>query len=197
MALKVIMETLDLLKTLAPWIAIVVSIIAIIVSIIALLAQLKRSRFSQSVDLILKLEERFSDSKAMKEKRQLAGEALRSNPSSPSSDIEDVLDFFETLGLLVRRKALDEEMVWNTFYHWLHRYWLLCEPYITEKRRTKLTLWGDYVNLEKRIVAIEWEKTKSRDDIDLSKQELDEFINDECNLAEDGAAITCSKRDLS
>jgi len=168
-------ETLDLLKTVAPW-------VAIILSIIILGFQLKRSRFSQSVDLILKLEERFSDSKAMIDKRKQAAKALRSNPSSPSSDIEDVLDFFETLGLLVRRKALDEEMVWNTFYHWLHRYWLLCESYIRTKQKTKLTLWGDYADLEKRLVDLEWKKTKRRDDIYLSNDELDEFLNDECDL---------------
>lgn len=168
-------ETLEGLKALAPWVAIGVTIIVLIVQII-------RSRFAQSVDLILKLEQRFFGSEDMTEARKRAAEALRSSPSSPSSDIEDVLDFFDTLGLLVRRKALDKEMVWHTFYHWIHRYWLLSNAYITEKQKIKPTLWEDLTDLEKQIVSMERKRSKSNADIDLSEDDLKEFLNDECNF---------------
>jgi hypothetical protein len=168
-------ETLDLLKSLAPW-------AAIVVSVIILYFQLKRSRFSQSVDLILKLEQRFNKDKDVIEARRKAAKAFHSNSGSPPSDIEDVLDFFETLGLLVRRKALDKEMVWHTFYYWMHRYWLLSKAYIREKQKSKPTFWKDYVRLEEQLTAIERKKSKLNTDIDLSKDELDVFLNDECNL---------------
>lgn len=168
-------QAFDLLKAFAPW-------VAIIVTIIVLCIQIKRSRFSQSVDLILKLEQRFFESEEMIGIRKKAAETLRDNPSSPSSDIENVLDYFETIGLLVRRKALDKEMVWHTFYHWMHRYWLLSNQYIIEKRKSKPSLWEDYVNLENQIVDFERKKSKTNDDIDLSKEELEEFLKDECSL---------------
>ena len=168
-------ETFDLLKALAPWVAIVLSVIILYV-------QLKRARFSQSVDLILKLEQRFNKDEDMIEARRKAAEALRVNPVSPSPDIEDVLDFFETLALLVRRKALDKEMVWHTFYYWMHRYWLLSKAYIREKQESKPTFWEDYVRLEEQVIAIERKKSKSNADIDLPKDEPEEFIREEGNL---------------
>ncbi len=46
--------------------------------------------------------------------------ARQLQPGSPKGDVDDLLDFFDTLGLLVRRRALDPEMVWHRFFYWLH-----------------------------------------------------------------------------
>jgi len=165
----------ETLKGFAPW-------VAIAVSIVVLWIQIRRARFAQSVDLILKLEQRFFESENMIEVRRKAAGALRTNRSSPASDVDDVLDFFETLGLLARKKALDKEMIWNTFYHWIHRYRLLLKDHILEKQETNSSIWEDLLALDNALVAIELKRSKSRFDIDIPEIELLEFLKDESNL---------------
>ena len=99
--------TWDAIKEIASW-------VAIGVSIIALWTQIRRSRFTQGVDLILKLENRF-EGNLIKSARKRAAKAILNNRKSPGGDVDDVLDFFEMVGLFYRRHALDEDMVWCTF----------------------------------------------------------------------------------
>jgi hypothetical protein len=87
------------------------AIAALIVATVNYL-QLKHSRFALGVDLLLKLEASF-DATKMKSDRSLAAKALESKGNA--ADIEPVLDFFETVGALVRRQAIDKELVWNSF----------------------------------------------------------------------------------
>jgi hypothetical protein len=72
-------------------------------------------RNSAMADIILKLDDRFNNT--LLPKRRKAAQALKRGPDEHDADIEDVLDFFETLGLLVRRHALDREVVWHTFFY--------------------------------------------------------------------------------
>ena len=96
-------------------IALLVTSIAVIVSIVALILQLRRSKFALSVELLQKLDERFNCPDFYK-KRKAAIESIK---SKTFSDIHEILDFFETIGLLLKRGAVDKEMVWSTFYWWI------------------------------------------------------------------------------
>jgi hypothetical protein len=51
-----------------------------------------------------------------------------SMPGSPI-DAETLLDFFETLGDLTKRKFLDERMVWNEFSIAVRCYWRALAPH--------------------------------------------------------------------
>ena len=168
-------EIVEILKLLAPWVAIFVSIVVLII-------QMRRARFSQSIDLTLKLEQRFSGSEDILKARKKAAETLQSNMSSPSTDVDDILDFFDTIGLLVRKKALDKEMVWHTFYYWLHRYSILLEDYIAKRRKTSPATWEDMVDLEKAVVSLELKRCKSKADIEITDDDLKEFLAEECSL---------------
>jgi len=76
---------------------------AVAALIVALLTsfQLKHSRFALGVDLILKLEAQF-DGPEVKGIRSQAASALQSDTNA--ADVEPLLDFFETVGVLVRRR---------------------------------------------------------------------------------------------
>ena len=100
-------------SALAAWAAVVAAAVAVY----AIWAESRRSRFALGIDLFLRLEADFRNDR-MLTARRVASKALRSeNPS----DADDVLDFFEMIGLLVRRGALDKHVVWHNFFYWIHR----------------------------------------------------------------------------
>jgi hypothetical protein len=105
-------------------------------------AAASQTRVALQTDTLFKLEERFNSREILKE-RGLAARALRSNPIG--SDIEDVLDYMDTIGLYLKKGALNEDDVWNTFGYWILRYWLLSENYI--KQRKEQSLWDDFASL--------------------------------------------------
>jgi len=47
---------------------------------------------------------------------------------SNQSDVDEVLDFLETVAFLCARKVLDRELVWNMFYWLMENYWNACGP---------------------------------------------------------------------
>ncbi len=60
-----------------------------------------------------------------------------------SLEAETILDFFETTALLVRRGALDEELVWNTFFYWADRYFEACKQSIATRQTSDPLVWKD------------------------------------------------------
>jgi hypothetical protein len=150
-----------------------------VIAIIALLLESRRSRFSQAVDLILRLEERFT-TEPMVSSRRRAAIALRSDNKA---DADDVLDFLEMIGLLMRRGALDETMVWHTFFYWIHRYSLAANSYIRAAQTEDPTRWEELVRLHRRVVDVEKRKRGcSNGDLQLSPEDLLGFLEEEATL---------------
>jgi hypothetical protein len=48
---------------------------------------------------------------------------------------EEVMNFFEDLGMYLERGYLDEELVWKTFGFLAVRWWLACKDYVLLERR--------------------------------------------------------------
>ena len=111
--------------------------------------------------------------------RRLAAKALKSK-ALKSEDADDVLDYFEMIGLLVRRGALDEHVVWHNFFYWIHRYCLSAQEHITNIQSEDPTIWADLVELHKRLVLIEKRERRCTDSkLQLNKKELTEFLDEE------------------
>jgi hypothetical protein len=112
------------------------------VALSALVWQIHRARFNQSIDLLFKQESDFFGpaKKAQRAKAArdlLAGESLEAEP---------ILDFFETMALLQRRKALDKEMVWHTFFYWIDHYYEATKDFIYVRQQVDPLVWKDFVN---------------------------------------------------
>ena len=82
----------------AAWAAVVASLTAIL----ALIWQTGNSRFQIGVDMLFKLDDKYYMVTAMREARRKAAKGIK---NGANEEIDDVLDFFEMIGLLVRRKA--------------------------------------------------------------------------------------------
>src|ERR1035437_9201982 len=109
-------------------IPIIVAVAGAILSIVSLAYQIRRSRFVTSIDILLKFESNFFG----REKREIRSKAARGmlRETADFSEAEDILDFFETIALLVRKGALDSYMVWHTFDYWISRYYEAAKKHI-------------------------------------------------------------------
>src|ERR1700679_1779104 len=99
------------------WLPIVFSAIGTIIALSAFAWQVHRARFNQSVDLLFRLENDFFGAAKVTQRSLAATNYLASHDDF--AEMEDVLDFFETVSMLTRKRALDIYMVWHTFDYWM------------------------------------------------------------------------------
>jgi len=129
------------------WLPLAISASGTIIALSAFAYQVHRARFNQSVDLLFKLENDFFGG-AKRAQRALA---CRNLQQGNALEAEPILDFFETMALLLRRGALDEEMVRHTFFYWIDHYYQALEPYIAERQRTEPLGWQNLTDMQKRL----------------------------------------------
>jgi hypothetical protein len=143
----------------AAWITALATFALLLAGIIVAWVESRRHRFTQSIEMILRFEERFNSLDFLKQ-REAAAKCLKAkaykNPTDRCSrDADEVLDFFETIGYLLRRRALDEKMVLHTFWHWIMGYYQGAEEHINEVRKSDQTVWEDFVQLHQRMESIQ------------------------------------------
>ncbi|MGD0548275.1 MAG: DUF4760 domain-containing protein [Terracidiphilus sp.] len=131
-----------------------VAALASLVALILTCFQLKQFRFAHGVDLIFDLDHQFKAPDLLNARR-LSATALQDH--EPTEEIDEVLDFFETLGILVHRNAVDDELAWNYFSHWVFRYAALTKGHIETRRKDECdeTYWQEFEFLVKRLTKYE------------------------------------------
>ncbi len=174
------------------------TVIAVFVAIYAIWVEQRRSRFSQGVELLLRLSDTFFYSKEFIQNRQEAALYLkkkltlragkkktRSNVKSntlPSSiELDAILDFFQGMEMLIDKAAIDKELVWSYFSWWFFCYFALSKDYIEFWRNEDPNTWEDVLLLHKQLVKIENKENPQGYQIPSNK-ELLTFIENEINL---------------
>lgn len=145
-------------------------------AIVALIADHSRFRLSQSVELLLKFEDKFDSTRLHK----MRARAARAYKNGKVDEVDDVLDEIETIGLLAERKVLDYEMIWCSFGYWIIMYSHVWADYIKESQTTDPTVWTYFVKLAAKVKEIEirTQGTLSNPDED----DVREFIRSEMTL---------------
>jgi hypothetical protein len=126
---------------------------------------------NNSVSLTIQLWDEFNNPSTMlPQRRQAATDLSRAwqagaTPLPESDAFNNVADFFDTVGLWVRRDVLDQEMAWSVFWSKVSGYWVLGEcklNYVTDaqNRCGDATLWADFETLFNALSKEE--ETKSR-----------------------------------
>ena len=152
------------------------AVAASLIAVAALLVESRRSRFSTGLDAMMKLDDTWSSDR-MRQTRKAAAQALR---DGPSDQIDDVLDFFEFLGYLVRRRAVDEFLVWHSYFYWFHRYRTLAAGYSATQQQRDPSDWVDMLALHKKLVDIEKRESGYSDaGLVLSPEDAKRFIAEE------------------
>jgi hypothetical protein len=161
------------IMSIPPWLPIAFSAIGTSLALVAFAYQVHRARFNQSVDLLFRLEnDFFGPAKVMQ--RSLASANYLADPSD-FGEMEDILDFFETVSMLTRKKALDLYIVWHTFDYWMERYYAVAEPHIVARQAREPGVWEDLDWLMPRLKKLQAKKGGSN----LNASELNRFLAEE------------------
>lgn len=156
---------------------------AAIVAIYALWAESKRHRFSMGIELILRLEDQFSTQRMYTNRRKAACAFRNKNYVEAVNEIDEIIDFFEGVGFLVKRGALHRKVVWTFFFSYLFRFWYLAKEYIESERRRDPTLWTEFVDLYNNLLQIEQADRRKREaPLELNRDDLEQFLREETSL---------------
>jgi hypothetical protein len=131
--------------------------------------QVELSRQSISVDILLRLDAHFN-SPDMKANRSKAAAYLlklqfkeqyqllitRYSEGACRIALEDLLDFFEGIAFLSRRKGTpDPESVWCFFFYWIDHYYWAAKPFIEEVQCQDPTRLQEFVLFREQLKQIE------------------------------------------
>ena len=155
------------------------TVVAAAAAVYAIWLQNKSFKANLTAELAMKLDDRFS-SPECKEIRSRAARALQNHIKE--EEAEDVFDFFETVGLFTRRKALDAEIVHSFFFHWINVYWTAGKDHISRRQAESKFLWKDFSYLYLKVLEIEMKEDPSSQDIALSADDLRRYLNHEIAL---------------
>jgi hypothetical protein len=164
-----------------------------LIAIVALIWESRSTRLALGADVLLKLQEQF-DGKQMLIFRRKAVESILSCRSKTTTgltdDVDDVLDFFENVALLVRRKVLDTELVWHSFNYWIRGYYSVAADHIKTEREKYPTRWEDLCWLHEHLT----EFANIRDnrpalaERKMTDTEIDKFLAGEKATCDEAAA---------
>ena len=135
------------------------SVVAAFGAVAAVRAAVRLARFQVDaaksltcLQLFLQLAAQYDSSDMQRARARLAAKLLA---NSETLEVEDtLLVFYENLGILVRRKLLDPELVWNTFSIDVQCYWPALEHYVNHCRYTKYncdTIFEEFEELYKHF----------------------------------------------
>jgi hypothetical protein len=165
-------ETILILSALISAATSFVTTLTALIGIPILIHQSRQAAFSMKVDNLLKKEE-FFESENMMANRRKAANAIRKQKFGP--EIEDVLDFFEGVGLLLKKGAVDPEMVWSDFSETAFGYWYSSDEYIKQERNKDKYYWENFEHLINVLLKISKRKYRSSNGAP-SEAELDRFL---------------------
>jgi hypothetical protein len=124
------------------------------------------------------------------EARARAAETLLNNKADLTNlgnerlaDIDDVLDFFEDVGLYQQADHISPELAHHHFFHWTRGYWQAAKPYVEAWRVKEPARWNHLEELFGTSCDIELrEQGGTRERLRLSVAALDDFLKQEAEL---------------
>jgi hypothetical protein len=154
---------------------------AAVIAVYAVIQEMEQSRFATGLDALMRQDEVWNGERMKQFRKSVVSSSMKNGRLS--DDIDEVLDFFEFLGYLVYLRSIDENLVWNSYFYWLHRYRFLAKEYIAEKQQQDPTVWGDVISLHKKLVVID-KKARgcSEEGLVLSEDDMKKFKEEELAL---------------
>lgn len=137
--------------------------------------QLTQAREAEKVKHLIEFIQDFEREPMAQYRKTVAEKRLKGTAYPPEA--QKIIDFFETIGLLVHRGYLDEYDVWSSFGYWMFNIYADFRDDIEQERRLDKTYYQDSCELLERLREIEQEKGGSDDH--PSKDEIQDFWRDE------------------
>jgi hypothetical protein len=145
----------DVFEAITAWATLVIAlgtIASLLIAFRAIRIQSESMAGSVSADLALKLVGGFDKEATVSRRSRVANGFLN---KLNLAEAEDLFDFFEQVGLFVRKGLIDAEIAHSFFFHWVNLYWVSGRPLIETKRLASADLWKDFEYLYKRLLEIE------------------------------------------
>jgi hypothetical protein len=154
--------------------------------------QIKEARHQAQIQHLLTLENEFDQEPMATYRRGFAAKRLARNDDDPM-ELYKVLNFFDTVGLLVDRGYLDEEDVWSVFGYWIFNVNSDSEmrANIEDDRKRYPYVYTAYLSLVSRMERID--AAHHGPGSQISKDELMEFYREELTIV-GGTPINTHKR---
>src|SRR6266404_8408304 len=141
-------------------------------------SQLKQARDSDRVQHLLELLRQFETEPLVSSRKGVAAKKLKGVSDPP--ELDNILNFFETIGTLVKRGYLDEHDVWSSFSYWMFNVFADARESIEQEQKDDSTYYSDFVSLMGKMSKIEAAEHGLADR--PSQEELKEFWQYELDL---------------
>jgi spore maturation protein CgeB len=138
--------------------------------------QLEEYRLALAAETALKLEAKFNDP-LFKDVRSRAAKALYERQNEV--DAEDVFDFFNTVGKFVQLGALDENIAYSLFFHWINLYWRAGKHHIGAQQTDTSAVWRAFEFLYNRMCEIEKGSHSDSEDLRMPEARLRQQLEEE------------------
>lgn len=163
---------------------------AAMVTAVAVVIQVRRqselSRFNAGLASLWQLRAEWSGEEMLDVRGGAAAALLEGRGSD---DVDAVLDFFDEVAFLMRRGAVDEELVWYQFYWPMVHYWAASRGYAGEVRQREPTAWAQLDAMMPELLAGEARRTgRSTEDVMPGRAAMREFLEGEVGACADDDA---------
>ncbi len=165
--------------TIPAWLPVTISSFSVALALSAFLWQIRRARFNQSIDLLFRLEADFFGTAKKAQRVKAATDLL----AGRSSEAEPILDFFETMALLLRRGALDKEIVWHTFFYWIDHYYAAACEHIEQRQVAEPLVWKDLVSFVAKLRKFQASQSADKRYTAPTPDEIADFLAEELTEA--------------
>jgi len=169
--------------------AVVWGVLALWIMLLLLQMNAEYRRRTYDPTWVLRFSNEF-DSDVMKRTRSRASRFLKDNKerltaqTCASPDVDDLLDFFETLGFFMQGDQMTAEAIHHAFYYWIQGYYSAIEKYLKRAREDESTCWEFVEMLFDMTNQIERERVKNRHKVValLDDEETEQFLKEEIAL---------------
>ena len=137
------------------------------------------------------------DAPELKAIRSAAAHALLRDPRQADGAIDDVVDFFEDVGFLLKRGAISHHTAWQFFWVPVSTYHQATVPYRLENESEDAEVWAQFEHLYSAIEAQERalrKRHKITTALECSKERLMELLINESQLLGEVPRFRISKR---
>jgi hypothetical protein len=168
-------------KSKAEWTTAICTLVMAFTGIAALLYahwQLKQDHEEAQVERLLHELQQYDQEPMVTYRKSYADQRLK-GVADPAQQYR-ILDFFETIGLLVDRGYLDETDVWENFGYSIFPFYADTRDTIDEEQKNNPTYYTHFVSLVARMRAVE--KAQHGDTGPVTKDDVKEYWQDEVEL---------------
>jgi hypothetical protein len=165
---------------------------SVIVAAAAIIWQSRQAQFTATLDSLWHFDDELHGN-TMRRIRLAAATALMAGKDVP--EIVDVLNYFEMLGLVFRKKGIDPEVTLENFGAWVIGYWYACQDRIAKDRtgdpsnpgdQGDPSAWEEFEGMKTALEQLDLKKKRAaaRGSVFAapSPPNVTAFLDDECNL---------------